>query len=264
MGPVFLADAAQARALAFDFISPLLIDDSSHGEIIASDQGVRVAHTRKVVFRFLNIGQAEQAAAVHCSIEAGWAGHTEPAVALLHRIPRVATSTRLPIATADRWILAQDLQTAALLAAAGPGGLNDYRPEADARLVAHFQRFGADSYSCDDACGRLGVSRDHFRRMFSRTFETTTRRFLLYLRLRLAAKLLRTSQMPIKSIASEAGYQERANFARAFYRTLAATPRQYRNWWNSLSTTNGNNSDNDTISPQMTSSGFPDYDINSF
>lgn len=75
---------------------------------------------------------------------------------------------------------------------------------------------------------QVGLSRFHFTRAFKTTFGIPPYKYLLDLRIRKAAELLRSTQTPITAIALEVGFSCSSEFARAFRQAMNCTPREFR------------------------------------
>jgi AraC family transcriptional regulator len=74
----------------------------------------------------------------------------------------------------------------------------------------------------------VGVSRFHFTRAFKVSFGLPPHKYLLNLRLRKAADLLRDTRLPITDIALDVGFSCSSEFARAFKEAMEYTPREFR------------------------------------
>ena len=74
----------------------------------------------------------------------------------------------------------------------------------------------------------MHLSPYHFLRMFRRSTGTTPHRFLLELRMRHGAALLRRGSTPIAVIAAACGYDSPSRFSEAFRRHFGASPSRYR------------------------------------
>jgi transcriptional regulator GlxA family with amidase domain len=68
----------------------------------------------------------------------------------------------------------------------------------------------------------------HFLRSFKATTGVTPHQWLLRARLRNAAELLATTQVPVTDIALGVGFEDLSNFTRTFRAEFGASPRQYR------------------------------------
>lgn len=75
---------------------------------------------------------------------------------------------------------------------------------------------------------QAGLSESHFRARFRAAFGQSPGRYLQRRRLQAAARQLRETDEPIKQIAAQAGYDELANFYRAFRAAFDLAPAAYR------------------------------------
>lgn len=73
------------------------------------------------------------------------------------------------------------------------------------------------------------TSRTTFIHRFKRAFGMPPQRFLAEQRLRHAARLLRATDYPVKTIAAAAGYRSRSHFSKAFKAQQGLDPESYRN-----------------------------------
>ncbi|MGN5478157.1 helix-turn-helix domain-containing protein [Cupriavidus basilensis] len=74
----------------------------------------------------------------------------------------------------------------------------------------------------------VGLSRFHFTRAFKVSFGILPYQYLLNLRIRKAADLLKSTQTPTTAIALEVGFSCSSEFSRAFRQIMQCTPRQFR------------------------------------
>jgi transcriptional regulator GlxA family with amidase domain len=75
---------------------------------------------------------------------------------------------------------------------------------------------------------RSAVSRRTFARRFAATTGTTPYRWLLSQRLRLAQRILETSDLTVDVVAENSGFLNAGNLRRHFARSLHTTPSAYR------------------------------------
>lgn len=73
-----------------------------------------------------------------------------------------------------------------------------------------------------------GMSRSSFMSHFAEVHGKTPGEFLQAARLRSAARLLRTSEMPVKCLAGAVGYASRSQFSRAFKQHFGLDPSAFR------------------------------------
>ena len=73
-----------------------------------------------------------------------------------------------------------------------------------------------------------GYSRHHFSRVFAAETGQSPGRYMLTRRMEEAARLLRVTDLPIKSVAERCGFNDANNFTKAFRRHHGQAPRTYR------------------------------------
>ena len=80
----------------------------------------------------------------------------------------------------------------------------------------------------ESLAGLAGMSRASFAERFSQLFGQGPMDFVQKVRLRIAARLLTSTDLPIKVIASSIGYESRSSFSRAFEGAYGAAPANFR------------------------------------
>jgi len=75
---------------------------------------------------------------------------------------------------------------------------------------------------------RLGCSRRHFARIFTKVTGTTYSQYLSAKRIGLAKDLITQTRKPMKEIAFELGFQDSHSFSRAFRSAVGCRPTYYR------------------------------------
>jgi len=108
---------------------------------------------------------------------------------------------------------AADTQTADVIERAISRIHNEFEREFDMRLLAQ----------------ELGVSYSWFRHMFAAHTGLSPHQYLLELRLVRARNLLGDTELPIKEIAMQTGFEDEFYFSRLFRQKLNITPSQWRN-----------------------------------
>jgi len=85
----------------------------------------------------------------------------------------------------------------------------------------------------DDICNQLGLpmSGRQARRLFKTSTGIGIRHYSMNIRLSVAAEQLRLTDMPIKVVAAEAGYQNSRHFARRFKEVFHVKPMEFRKVW---------------------------------
>jgi AraC family transcriptional activator of mtrCDE len=97
-----------------------------------------------------------------------------------------------------------------------------------ARVIAAIIENPAAGHTVDSLASRAGMSRASFADHFSRAFGQGPIDFVQKARLRIAARLLRVTDLPIKVIAQSVGYAGPRPFSRAFLAGYGQGPSEYR------------------------------------
>ena len=82
--------------------------------------------------------------------------------------------------------------------------------------------------SLDQVALQVAASRRQLQRAFAEAGETSFRDYLQRVRMDRAAELLREGTAPVNEVASEVGYRQAAQFAKAFRRHHGAPPSSFR------------------------------------
>lgn len=86
----------------------------------------------------------------------------------------------------------------------------------------------ARSLSLDDIAKAAGISVSHLHMLFREHFGESPHQYLIQKRMRIAGHSLATSDLPIKAVAAEVGYQNAENFCRAFRKFFGRPASEYR------------------------------------
>ena len=105
------------------------------------------------------------------------------------------------------------------------GALSDSRM---AHAVVAILENPAAPHSVESLALLVGMSRASFADYFSRAFGQGPIEFVQKSRLAVAARLLQTTDLPVKVIASSVGYASRSHFSRAFLEAYGTGPRVFR------------------------------------
>ena len=100
-------------------------------------------------------------------------------------------------------------------------------PRLNRALAAMLER-PEHPFTLEDLADLAGMSRSGFAAHFAAAFERPPMEYLRDLRLSRAARLLATTDLPVKTIAGRIGYRSRSHFSRAFRDRYGADPVSYR------------------------------------
>ena len=104
-------------------------------------------------------------------------------------------------------------------------GLSDIRL---ARAITAMHRLPEQRWNIESLATEAGMSRTAFNQHFRNTVGCPPGEYLSRWRMRLACRLLETSQMVISQIVDQLGYQSETAFFRAFRRNIGMSPGKYR------------------------------------
>lgn len=89
----------------------------------------------------------------------------------------------------------------------------------------------AKSISVTELAEAASVSVSTLERLFKEHMHTTPRRFILQVKISTACDQLMNTEMKINEISTNLGYDEQANFSRAFTKTMGMSPTSYRGFY---------------------------------
>lgn len=78
------------------------------------------------------------------------------------------------------------------------------------------------------AAAQTGLSPFHFLRVFTRVIGVTPHQHLIRARIRNAARMLASSDLPVTDIAFDSGFGDLSNFVRTFRRAAGVSPAMFR------------------------------------
>ena len=85
-----------------------------------------------------------------------------------------------------------------------------------------------DNHTVDSLAAIAGMSRSRFSHHFTVAYDVSPKSFVQTARLASAARLLRGTDLPVKSIAASVGYASRSHFSRAFQAKFGVDPSAFR------------------------------------
>jgi AraC family transcriptional activator of mtrCDE len=100
-------------------------------------------------------------------------------------------------------------------------------PYLGAALIAMMEH-PAQAFTLESLAAIAGMSRSTFVRRFHAAFRKSPIDFLKDVRLRRAAHMLETTNLPVKAVATHVGYSSRSYFSRAFSELYGVDPSAFR------------------------------------
>ncbi len=95
--------------------------------------------------------------------------------------------------------------------------------------VSYIENNYNENLSVDDIAAKVFLSPDYFRKLFKKVTGESVTSFQQKMRIDEACRLLSTTEMPIKDISIEVGYNDSKAFYQTFKKVTGKTPKMYRN-----------------------------------
>ncbi|PKL24925.1 MAG: AraC family transcriptional regulator [Spirochaetae bacterium HGW-Spirochaetae-3] len=96
------------------------------------------------------------------------------------------------------------------------------------KAIAIMQASIEDSIDLDVLCGKLGLSREHFVRLFSMRMRIPPMRYYSRLKIEAARAMLSSTNLGIGAISEKLGFASQFGFSRAFKSVAGLSPSGYR------------------------------------
>jgi AraC family transcriptional regulator, activator of mtrCDE len=109
-----------------------------------------------------------------------------------------------------------------------PSASGPLRDEQLARTMAAVITRPELPHTVNSLAAIAGMSRSSFAARFSKAMGTTPGEFVQAVRMRAAARLLLTTELPVKTLAAAVGYSSRTQFSRTFRERYGSDPTTYR------------------------------------
>lgn len=105
---------------------------------------------------------------------------------------------------------------------------HDYSSET---YVEHALQYIALNYArikVNDIATYIGINRSYLTSIFKKELQISPQEYLINYRLSKAAKLIKSTNLPIKDISSQSGYSSPLNFSKMFKNVYGLSPKNYR------------------------------------
>lgn len=96
------------------------------------------------------------------------------------------------------------------------------------RVAMRIDAESAREMSLGEMARDAGLSSFHFLRVFSAVLGVTPHQYLVRSRLRRAARMLMDPEIPVTTVAHDAGFADLSNFVRTFHRAAGMAPGRFR------------------------------------
>ncbi len=96
------------------------------------------------------------------------------------------------------------------------------------RMVSYIQENYNTSISLDDIAASANICKSKCCSLFQKEIQMTPFGFLNDYRLKRSVEMLKTTELPITTIAINCGFNNSSYFSKLFFRTYQCTPREYR------------------------------------
>ncbi len=89
-------------------------------------------------------------------------------------------------------------------------------------------KFHKKNFNVDEWSNLLHISRATLYRQFERSFNITPKKYLAQRRVEKACELLKTTDLPIKTVAFSVGFDDQLSFSKFFKSNIGNSPKDYR------------------------------------
>ena len=97
------------------------------------------------------------------------------------------------------------------------------------KVLYYIQQHSQENLTLESVAKEMGVGKSHLSHLFSQKLKINFRRFLNTIRVEKACNLLQDTDMSIKEICYETGFENTRTFHRVFMEERKTTPVEYRN-----------------------------------
>lgn len=109
-----------------------------------------------------------------------------------------------------------------------PNPLNPVGEDPISRTIVHMKENLAESFKLEDLAGIAGMSASHYSAIFREKVQSSPINFFTFLKIQEACRLLENTQLRIKDVAYQIGFNDPYHFSRVFANVMGISPRNFR------------------------------------
>ena len=109
-----------------------------------------------------------------------------------------------------------------------PNPANPVEQDAVSRTITYMKDNLTDSFKLEDLATIAGMSASHYSAVFREKVQSSPINFFTFLKIQEACRLLENTQLRIKDVAYQIGYNDPYHFSRVFANVMGTSPRNFR------------------------------------
>lgn len=125
------------------------------------------------------------------------------------------------------------------LTGGAPGPLRQEKNEYVERALALMEKRIQGKLSVGDLAGKLGLSEEHFIRLFHKKLGMSPFQYFLHLKIEAASSFLVNTNLKVREVADHFGFENPFHFSRIFKKCAGLSPLEYRRSFARINPENG-------------------------
>ncbi len=109
-----------------------------------------------------------------------------------------------------------------------PNPINPEGEDPISRTISYMKEHLADSFKLEELAGIAGMSASHYSAIFREKVQSSPINFFTFLKIQEACRLLENTQLRIKDVAYQTGFNDPYHFSRVFANVMGTSPRNFR------------------------------------